>query len=206
MDLEFDADDDSDIALELDAPAPTFANDRMPFPPMAEDRSKRTLDVDGRMHVEACRISKANVCGYYGREIPNGIELKLDPDKLYMLYRDANELEAAKQTYERVPLMMYHAATSAENPRKEIWVGTVSNVRFRHPYLVADLSVWDVEAIRAIDSGAQRELSCGYRYTADMAPGEADGVKYDGVMRNLIANHVALVEAGRAGPDVMVND
>src|SRR6202012_2673760 len=30
--------------------------------------------------------------------------------------------------------------------------------------------------------------------------------RYDGVMRDIVGNHVALVEEGRAGPDVMVGD
>jgi uncharacterized protein len=35
-----------------------------------------------------------------------------------------------------------------------------------------------------------------------MSPGEFEGMKYDGVMRDLACNHVALVAAGRCGPDV----
>lgn len=192
MDIEFPLEDDytaHDAALVI-----------------AFDRSMRTIDADGHMHVETANISKANVCPYYGREIPNGVELGLDPNQVYMLYRDAAELEAAAPTYENKPLMMKHVAVSADDPQKYFIVGTVSNVRFEYPYLKASLAVWDSKAIEAIDSGAQEQLSCGYRYVADMSPGEHDGVKYDGVMRGLKCNHVALVEAGRAGPDVMVSD
>lgn len=39
-----------------------------------------------------------------------------------------------------------------------------------------------------------------------MTPGTYKGQKYDGVMRDIQGNHVALVEAGRAGPDVVVMD
>ena len=40
-----------------------------------------------------------------------------------------------------------------------------------------------------------------------MTPGESpDGEAYDGVMRDIVGNHVALVETGRAGPDVVVGD
>jgi hypothetical protein len=102
--------------------------------------------------------------------------------------------------------MMMHVASTADNPNKYYIVGAASNVRFRDPYLIADISVWDRDAVDAIESGAQRELSCGYRYVADMTPGEINGEKFDGRMTQLIANHVALVEAGRAGPDVMVAD
>jgi len=197
LDITFEPETDSDITLEPDA-----ADARL----MAFDRSMRTETVDGRLLVEGCNLTKANVCPYLGREIPRAAELGLDPDKIYMLYRDPAEIEAAAHTYERVPLMMQHIASTADSPQKFCIVGTVSNVRFRHPFLVGDLTIWDAEGIRAVESGAQRELSCGYRYSVDMTSGEADGVKYDGVMRGLVCNHIALVDQGRAGPDVFVND
>ena len=40
-----------------------------------------------------------------------------------------------------------------------------------------------------------------------MTPGVTpEGEKYDGVMRDIVGNHVALVREGRAGPDVVVGD
>ena len=39
--------------------------------------------------------------------------------------------------------------------------------------------------IAGIESEEQRELSCGYRYTADMSPGTYRGQRYDGVMRQI---------------------
>jgi hypothetical protein len=39
-----------------------------------------------------------------------------------------------------------------------------------------------------------------------MTPGTIDGQSYDGVMRDIVANHVAIVVEGRAGPDVVVGD
>lgn len=193
--------------IEIDDEVTALDSSDQNFPiVMAFDRSARVEDVDGHLVVEGCNISKANVCPYLGSEIPNAAELRLDPARIYYLYRDAAELEAAAKTYERKPLMMRHVVVSADSPQKFMIVGTVSNVRFSHPYLKADLSVWDAEAIRAIANGAQKELSCGYRYVADMTPGEIDGVKYDGRMKGLHCNHVALVSTGRAGPDVQVAD
>lgn len=39
-----------------------------------------------------------------------------------------------------------------------------------------------------------------------MEPGTVNGDHYDGRMVEIIGNHVALVPAGRAGPDVCVGD
>jgi hypothetical protein len=168
----------------------------------------RTIDVDGHLKVEVTPISKANVCPYYGREIPDFEALRLDPDRVYRLYRDADELARAALSFAGKQIMMEHVPVNAGEPHKEETVGAVGDdVVFRAPYLMAPLSVWDGEAIALIDSGKQKELSSAYRYRADMTPGTSpDGEAYDGVMRDISGNHVALVEKGRAGPDVLVQD
>jgi uncharacterized protein len=172
---------------------------------LAFDRRMETID--GHLHIYECNITKANVCPYLGVEIPGYEKLGLDPQKIYLLYRDAAELQAAVDTYNRVPLLMQHVAVSADRPQQFLTVGTASGARFLHPYIKADLAVWTREGIDAIESNAQRELSCGYHYKPDMTPGTTpEGVKYDGRMTGIVANHIALVEAGRAGPDVMVAD
>lgn len=176
---------------------------------IAFDRaSVRTFDADGRMHVPNCRISKANVCPYYGREIPNAKALGLEPNRIYQLYRDPEELKLAADSFRNLQLMMVHAKVNAANPKSEITVGTVGNVTFDSGYLVSDhLTVWDADGITLIESEEARELSSSYRYRADMTPGVSpEGVAYDGVMRDIKGNHVALVRSGRAGSDVLVHD
>jgi len=168
--------------------------------------SIREVDKDGHLHVDGTPISKAIVNGYYGAEIPDGERMGLDPKKIYQLLRHPDELKKGADTFNGKPLQIIHKGQSADSHDKVVVVGAVSNARFDAPYLRADLSVWDGAAIAGIDSDQQRQLSCGYRYVADMTPGEYDGVKYDGVMRDIEGNHVALVEKGRAGPDVLVGD
>lgn len=179
---------------------------------LAMDRAPtmRSKDINGWLHVKDCRISKANVCPYIGREIPNSEKLGLDPDKIYNLYRDAAALEASAASFERAPLMLEHlgvTAESAQNPNiKRKIIGAISNVRWQAPYLVADLTVWDGEGIEAIESTRQQELSPGYHYRPEMTPGSMHGNPYDGRMLDIVANHLCIVDTGRTGPDVMVND
>jgi hypothetical protein len=203
---------DEDCTLEADDCSATDAKPVIAFDrslrrvELVLDRSMRRTDLDGHLHVENVNISKANVCPYYGSEIPGADALGLDPTRVYMLYRDAAELAAAAPTYENKPLMAAHVGVSADQPQKYFIAGAVSNVRFEAPYLRATIAVWDGESIKGIEDGTKREISAGYRYQPDMTPGVVDGVPYEGVMRRLACNHVALVEAGRAGPDVMVAD
>jgi hypothetical protein len=175
---------------------------------LAFDRaSVRTIDKDGRLHVAITNISKAIVNPYLGSEIPNAEALGLDPQKVYQLLRDPAELAKAAPTFNSVPLVVVHKPSFAGDHPREIVVGTTgSDTVFEAPYLKTSLAVWDGEGIDLIESKTQQELSSGYSYVADMTPGTYDDVPYDGVMREIRGNHVALVAAGRAGPDVIVGD
>ncbi|TIQ93930.1 DUF2213 domain-containing protein [Mesorhizobium sp.] len=175
---------------------------------LAMDRnSVRSFDQDGHLRVEMTPISKANICPYYGREIPDFEALALDPERIYRLYRDADELAKAAPTFVGKPLLLKHIPVSAKEHPREAVVGALGDaVEFHAPYLMAPLSIWDGAAIALIESDRQKELSSSYRYRADMTPGTLAGESYDGVMRDISANHVALVEEGRAGPDVVVGD
>lgn len=174
---------------------------------LAFDRSMRRKDADGRLHIEWSNISKATVNPYYGREIPNSEALGLEPDRIYQLFRDPEELAKGAATFNNIPLLSTHQAVDAANPQEQLVAGsTGTDAEFRTPYLGNSLVVWRQEDIDGIESREKCELSCAYRYDADMTPGEYQGLRYDGVMRNIRGNHVALVPAGRAGPDVMVHD
>ena len=174
---------------------------------IAQDRSLRSYDQDGRLHVESSNISKATVNPYYGSEIPNCQQLGLEPRKVYYLLRDPEELEKAAPTFNNLPLLSKHIPVSADEPQKEVIAGTTgSDTVFEDGYLKCSLAVWDAEAIAGIESGEQVELSSAYHYTADMTVGEFEGRHYDGVMRDIVGNHVALVDVGRAGRDVVVSD
>lgn len=177
---------------------------------IAMDRaaSVRSIDANGFLHVDVSNISKANVCPYMGREIPDSQALGLDPDKVYYLYREPEELARAAATFNNVPLLSEHLPVVPDDLPEELIIGsTGTDAAFEAPYLRNSLVVWCARHQRAIESEQQRELSCGYRYRADMTPGTtADGLRYDGVMRDIIGNHVALVVEGRAGPDVVVGD
>jgi len=175
---------------------------------LAFDRaSVRSMDTDGRLHVEISNISKAAINPYYGQEIPGWKQLGLSPERIYLLLRDPDEMSRAASTFNNIPLLSKHIQVSAIDPQKEFVIGaTGTDAVFDHPYLKNSLAVWDAIAIALIKSDQQKEISSAYHYRADMTPGIFEGTQYDGVMRDIRGNHVALVESGRAGPDVVVGD
>lgn len=174
---------------------------------LALDRaSSRIYDQDGHLHVVATPISKATVNPYYGREIPGYEALGLDANRIYQLLRHPDELAKAADTFNGKPLLDEHKPATAQDHPRHLTAGSLANTFWDAPYLKSDISVWDGESIENIDRNEKRQLSSSYRYRADMTPGSFQGVRYDGVMRDIVGNHVALVKEGRAGPDVMVGD
>lgn len=86
---------------------------------------------------------------------------------------------------------------------KELSVGTMHNIRRGEgDYLdstLADLLVTDQMAIGLVKNGL-REVSCGYE-----ADYEQDEPGY-GYQKNIIGNHLAMVDQGRAGSSYAIND
>lgn len=179
-------------------------NNRIAFDARA---SVRTKDENGFLHVGVSNLTKEVVNPYYGREIPGWQERGLDPQRVYYGWRSGKELEKGASTFSGLPLLLDHHIEDAEAPQKEYRVGTVgTDARWEAPYVRASLVVTDAEAIRAIEDGSMRELSCAYRYDPLWEAGTFEGVDYDFIMTNIRGNHVALVEEGRAGSDVVVAD
>lgn len=174
--------------------------------------SVRTIDDNGYLHVALTPISKATVNPYYGAEIAGCEELGLNPDTIYYGLRDPHELELAAPSFNGLPVLMDHHDVDAENPKKEFTVGsTGTDAVFDGVYLKNSLSITDAEAIRAIEDGTAKEISCAYRFRPDFTAGEfempnGEKIHYDFVMRDISGNHVALVAEGRAGHDVKVAD
>lgn len=169
--------------------------------------SERIYSKDGHLHIGSSHISKACVSPYLGSEIPGGDSLGLDPAKIYYLLRSPDELKKAAWTFAGKPILSKHQPVSSNNHPVELIVGAIgSEVDFDGTFLNADLTFWTDEAIAGIETDTVRELSCGYHYVPVMTSGIYNGERYDGIMTEIVANHLAQVEAGRAGPEVMAAD
>lgn len=172
--------------------------------------SVREYDENGFLHVSVSHLSKAQVRPYYGREVPGWQRLGLDPERVYNAYCPPEELgrpETVKST-NGIPIQLEHHEDFPDAPALLTRVGqTGTDGAFRDPYLDNSLHFTVKKAIDRIEDGSMRELSLCYRYTPDFTPGTTpEGETYDFVMRDISANHVALVELGRAGRDVLVGD
>lgn len=84
-------------------------------------------------------------------------------------------------------------------------VGSVRSPKRNDSRLQARITITHEDAITAAEAGRQ-ELSCGYTAELEMTGGITDGIegvddglKFDAIQRNIRGNHVAMVDAGRAG-------
>lgn len=173
-------------------------------------KSVRSIDENGFLHVKVSPLTRVQVAEYLGREVPGWEKLGLDPQKIYKGYRPAEELQKPEtiKSVNGIPIQQNHHADFADDPAKDTRVGATGDEgHFKAPFLLNSLHIFDQDAINRIRDGSMRELSLAYRYDPEFTPGTTpDGQEYDFIMRNINANHLALCEEGRAGPQVLVMD
>ena len=198
--------------------APTSKPDKVPAkklifdyfaPDFKESLSKRHKDDNRFLRVDISPFTKEQVAPYHGEEIPGYERLGLDPQKTYYVYRPASELSKPETiaSINSIPIQLDHHIENPDDPATDTRIGTTGEkAKWEAPYLYNSLTFWESRAISLIESGAMRELSLGYAFDPVKKPGVFKGQKYDLVMRNIRANHLALVERGRAGHDVCVMD
>ena len=173
------------------------------------EESARKEDGNGWTVIEGNPLSKVGVFPYLGMQISPEFE----PDKIYNVYRPAEELASDEciVSFKLLPWVDDHEMLGSESdgltPAEKKGVAGVigEDVYFEFPYLKGNLKVFSEEMDELIKSG-KKELSIGYYCEYDIVQGTYDGISYDAIQRNIRGNHVALVDEGRAGPDVAVLD
>jgi hypothetical protein len=151
------------------------------------------------------RITRVGVFSYRQADGTVRKELRLPED----VFRSD-----ALRSFEDVPLTNghppRHEPLNPKNTRR--WqAGSLRNIRQDDQFVGARVLITDEDAIKAAEAG-KTQVSCGYNCDLDFTPGTtagiagvADGLRYDAIQRNIVGNHVALVEKGRAGPETSLH-
>lgn len=158
------------------------------------------------MEVKDNPLSKVGVFDYLGSEIPGADE----PDRVYKVYRPAEEL-ARQETIDSFKLMPFideheilgKAGMPAERKGMQGTLG--EQIYFDAPYLRGNIKIHSSAAQSLIKAGKVELSPC---YGCDWVKGDGtyEGQSYQYTQRNIMGNHLALVEEGRTGPDVAVQD
>ena len=191
-----------------DAPSPIFP-DKEVQAMQGSGMDKREYDTNGWFEVKDNPLSLVGVFPYSGKSISPECE----PNKIYMVYRPAEELSSADcvDSFKLIPWIDNHVMLGSEDegltPSEQKGVQGVigQDVYFEGDTLRGNIKVFS-QAMAELIANGKKELSCGYRCKYEYAPGTLDGVKYDYVQREIRGNHLALVENGRMGTEVAVLD
>lgn len=164
--------------------------------------SKRVVDINGWITIKDNPILKAGIFPYLGSEIGQG-----EPSRVYKVLRSDEELSKPEtiKSFELVPLINEHfvlgeLGTDTDDKSIDGIVG--ESIYFEAPYLKSNIKVFGKHIKKLIEVG-KIELSAGY--SCKYIPVE-NNPDYDFIQTDIRANHLALVEAGRNGSDVSVQD
>lgn len=164
----------------------------------------RFISSDGGLLCKDVPIARTGTQLYGAEELP---ELKANGAGEIRVERPEEEVFRPETiaSFEGMSITLLHPDGEFVNPDNwsELAKGHVQNVRRGNggdsDLLIADLMVKDQAAISAIDDGL-REISCGYDAKYEqIEPGR-------GVQRNIVGNHVALVDKARGGFRLKIGD
>lgn len=153
---------------------------------------------EGYLICRNVKIARIGTQQYLGQEI--GEDSKYD--QLITVHRLPEDVFDNKTlaSFEGKPVVDDHPSVGVTVHNYSNYAkGTVHKVRKDGDYIVADLSITDPILIQKVKDGLKREVSCGYNCAYEEYK---NGYK----QTQIIGNHVAVVERGRAGNTVRIND
>ena len=169
-------------------------------------QDKKEIDINGYWLIKDNPMTKAGVFPYLGKQISP----ELEPSKIYQVLRPKEELTKPEtlKSLELIPLLNDHEMVGKDfTPVEEKGShGTTGqNVKVNGNIITNDLRLLSEVIKNEVESG-KKDLSMGYRCRYELTPGEFEGQHYDAIQRDIIYNHIALVDEGRMGSDVRVMD
>ena len=165
----------------------------------------KQIDLNGYWLIEDNPVSKEGVFPYLGKQISP----ELEPEKIYMVYRPASELENPDtvESFNAVPFIDEHEMLGEGFTKYDDRPagGVLYNVKADNGILLGDFKIYS-ESLKDEIANGKKELSLGYLCDYELSRGIWNGQRYDAIQKNIRGNHVALVNKGRMGADVRVYD
>jgi hypothetical protein len=158
---------------------------------------------DGYLIAEA-RAVRTGIQLYAGDEVGR-------PDlPVVRVYRSPEEVFAADslRSFTHAPITLDHPKEQVTAETwKDLAVGEVSTMAKKDgEWVLLPLILKDAKGIAEVEGG-KRQLSAGYTCELDWTPGTtADGHAFDAQQKNIKINHLAIVDAARAGSQARIGD
>jgi hypothetical protein len=109
----------------------------------------------------------------------------------------ADSLDTIKQ----IPVTLGHPPVWVDKDNAAEYMKGMTGETVEHDdqSILCSITITHADAIRAIESGLQRQLSLGYDLNLVPEPGTYNGEEYDAIQTNIRYNHLAIVNRARAG-------
>lgn len=177
------------------------------FDRLTLDAPRRTGD--GYL-VASVRVARTGIQIYSGREVDPENKHGMRDRAQVRVYRPADEVFSADslRSYAHRPVTINHPpkGVNSDNWRDTAVGLTDSEVLRDGEFVRTSIAVMDAAAIQTVEGG-QREISQGYTCDLAFETGVTnDGLEYDAVQRNIRANHTAIVDIARGGPELKIGD
>jgi hypothetical protein len=173
--------------------------------------SKREITPEGYLKVSA-KVAKIGLQEYAPIEFvnsnaPEDIKTKSGTIKLLRPENEVSDKEALA-TIESVPVTDGHPSefVDASNVTQVQKGFSKPGVKYENGFVFADLIIQDSALIKRVQSGKD-QVSLGYRSKIKWGAGVDDNYgAFDGTQTQIRVNHIAIVDSGRAGPEVRLDD
>lgn len=170
--------------------------------------SKRSMTPQGFLLIEDCTLATAGVLEYRASNFQPRAFKDRDPNSTIRAYRSSDTIAEAATQYSGAPVTDGHPSqmVSPLNISKFQKGHINGTVREESGKMKADVLVTDRSAIDSVSRGKD-QLSNGYYSQYSFEPGVSpEGESYDCEQLKIRPNHVAIVAAGRNGPECRMSD
>lgn len=166
--------------------------------------SRRSKDENGFLIIKDNPIAKAGVFDYLLSEIES--DVKEADDEIVRVCRTFDELKRVKDNFANKPIKFTHLWVGDENKQADGAIGSIITADDASEMLKADLIIYNPDLIKVIESGEIVELSPAYTGSVEKTNGRYNGEAYEYLQSVGCINHLAVVERGRSGSDLRIND
>lgn len=163
--------------------------------------SKRTKDENGFLTIKDNPIAVAGVFEYLHSELFENGE-----DRVVKVYRDFEDLKSVKDKFSKMPIVFNHKWVGDETNQVDGAISEDIRIDEKNLSLISDLTIYNPELVEAIENDKIIELSPGYTGEVVEEKGRFNGTDYDYRQIPNITNHLAVVENGRAGGSLKIQD
>lgn len=170
-----------------------------------DSNSHREKDENGFLIIRANPIAKAGVFDYLLKEVNPDCK-DSEANDIVKVFRSFDMLKSVKDSFANKPIKDNHYWVGEESNTADGAIGSEVTTDEDNLYLIADLFIYNPQLIDKIEKGEAIELSPAYTSEIVKEKGNFNGIEYEYKQNIQCFNHLAVVENGRSGKDLKIQD